>query len=619
MKLAIKLSLLFLLVSLISILIISYLSYYSSKTAIKNEVTDHLTATNLLKEAEIERWLKDSENLIEVLAKNTYFKDELQNVIISHESADPAHMLIYRSIVKEILMPGIEGGGFFEFFIIRPGDGLVLISTDEKQKGKYQSDQLYFINGKDRTFIQNVYYSMAIQQPAMTVGTPLKDRQGNLIAVLAGHLNLSELSVIMEKGSGLRQTEDTYLVNNFNFFITEPRFGKDYALKKTVFSEGVMAALKHNSGIGFYNNYRNIPVIGAYHWMSQRELCLITEVSQAEAFAPVYELRNKIIFIGIGVILLAGILGWLISLTITRPMNRLVDGTRKIGAGDLDYRFNLTGTDEISRLSIAFDQMTKKLKKTLVSRDKLSEEVSVRKRTEKEALQANIELTAVNKEIEAFSYSVSHDLRAPLRHILGFVELLQKSASSNLDEKSQRYIGIISESAKRMGNLIDDLLALSRVGRLKMIKNKINLSQLVKNTIKGMDEEIKGRDITWEIKELPEVYGDSSLLGLVFTNLISNAVKFTRKCNQAKIEINYSHNKDEFVFFVKDNGAGFDMNYSDKLFEAFQRLHSQEEFEGTGIGLVIVHRIINRHGGHTWAEGKVNNGATFYFSIPKQN
>ncbi|MHB1442794.1 MAG: cache domain-containing protein, partial [Candidatus Humimicrobiaceae bacterium] len=327
MKLAIKLSLLFALVSLISICIISYLTFDNGKIAIENEVTGHLIAINLLKEAEIERWLKDSENLIEILAKNTYFKDKLQGEILSHDPANPAHMAINRSMVKEILMPGIEEGSFFEFFIIRPSDGLVLISTDEKQESKYQSDQPYFINGKNKTFIQNVYYSMTIQQPAMTIGTPIKDRQGNLIAVLAGRLNLKEISKIMEKRSGLSQTEDTYLVNKFNFFITEPRFGKNYALEKTVYSEGVKAALKHNNGVDLYNDYQGIPVIGAYNWINTRELCILTEVHQSEAFASVYELRKKIIFIGIGIVLFASVLGWLLSLTITKPLNRLVEGT----------------------------------------------------------------------------------------------------------------------------------------------------------------------------------------------------------------------------------------------------------------------------------------------------
>ncbi|MBU2496233.1 MAG: hypothetical protein KJ935_07040 [Candidatus Omnitrophica bacterium] len=336
MKLAIKLSLFFILVSLISIFIISYLSYDSSKTSCENEVVEHLSATNLLKEAEIERWLKNSENLIELLAKNTYFKDEFSGEIISHDPADPAHIAIRRSIVKEIIIPGTEEGGFLEIFIMRPDDGLVLISTDEKQEGKYQNDELYFINGKEKTFVQNVYYSMAIQQPAMTVATPIKDRQGNLIAVLAGRLNLNELSTIMEKRSGLSSTEDTYLVNKFNFFITEPRFGKNYALGKTVYTEGVKAALDHNNDVGLYNNYQGIPVIGVYRWISQGELCLITEISQEEAFTPIYELQKKIIFIGIGVILFASVLGWLLSLTITKPVNRLIEGTRKIGAGDLD-------------------------------------------------------------------------------------------------------------------------------------------------------------------------------------------------------------------------------------------------------------------------------------------
>jgi PAS domain S-box-containing protein len=227
------------------------------------------------------------------------------------------------------------------------------------------------------------------------------------------------------------------------------------------------------------------------------------------------------------------------------------------------------------------------------------------------------ELTAANQELEKFSYTVSHDLRAPLRHMSGFVELLERHMRSQLDEKSKHYISAIASSAKRMGMLIDDLLAFSRMGRTEMQKNKINLNALLRSAILEGQHEAKMRDITWDIAELPDVYGDPSMMSLVFSNLVSNAIKYTGTRSRAEIEIGYKNNKDEIVFFVKDNGIGFDMKYADRIFGVFQRLHTQAEFEGTGIGLANVQRIIVRHGGRVWAEGVVGQGAIFYFSIPK--
>jgi len=225
-----------------------------------------------------------------------------------------------------------------------------------------------------------------------------------------------------------------------------------------------------------------------------------------------------------------------------------------------------------------------------------------------------------NKELESFSYSVSHDLRAPLRHIGGYVELLQKNSSPVLDEKSLRYLNTISESAKRMGLLIDDLLTFSRIGRVDMQKTVFALEPAVEEVLKDLEPEMKGREITWGIGPLPDIYGDRFLIKLVFQNLVSNAIKFTMPRAQARIEIGTtSGREDETVLFVRDNGVGFNMKYADKLFGVFQRLHAAGEFEGTGIGLANVQRIIHRHGGKTWADGLVGGGATFYVSIPKSN
>jgi len=235
----------------------------------------------------------------------------------------------------------------------------------------------------------------------------------------------------------------------------------------------------------------------------------------------------------------------------------------------------------------------------------------------RELLQRTAQLEAANKELESFSYSVSHDLRAPLRHITGYALLLEKKASPILDETTLHYLNTISESAKQMGNLIDDLLAFSRMGRSEVKKSRTHLGYLVKGILKDLQEEIKDRDIAWNVGELPEVFCDGSMLRLVFVNLISNAAKFTRPRPKALIEIGCVSEQEEFIFFVRDNGVGFDPKYKDKLFGVFQRLHHRDEFEGTGIGLANVRRLIYRHGGRTWAEGEIENGATFYFSLPR--
>jgi hypothetical protein len=230
------------------------------------------------------------------------------------------------------------------------------------------------------------------------------------------------------------------------------------------------------------------------------------------------------------------------------------------------------------------------------------------------------ELENANKELDAFAYSVSHDLRAPVRHIDGFAKLLDQSAGASLSAKDKHYLDLIASSSRQMGQLIDDLLQFSRTGRVEMRCSSVNLQKLVEETIDRLQPETKDRNILWKKGQLPEVQADPALLRQVFCNLILNAVKYSGPRNPAEIEIGCTTEAaDETVVFVRDNGVGFDMKYADKLFGVFQRLHRQDEFEGTGIGLANVRRIITRHGGRTWAEAELNKGATFYFSLPKSS
>ena len=260
----------------------------------------------------------------------------------------------------------------------------------------------------------------------------------------------------------------------------------------------------------------------------------------------------------------------------------------------------------------------------VIGASKIAHDITGRKQAEEQIKALNValkhqvaKLHTANKELDSFAYSIAHDLRAPLRHMSGFVELLQKRLEEHADEKIRDYAAVITQASKKMGMLIDDLLNFSRLGRSEMHKRKVNLNALVSEVIREIQEELKGRDIIWEIDELPDVLGDQSLLRLVMVNLISNAVKFTSTCPQAEIKIGCKDEGDKFTCSVKDNGVGFDMKYVNKIFGVFQRLHTQNEFEGTGIGLAIVQRIIARHGGRVWADSVAGQGAAFYVTLPK--
>jgi light-regulated signal transduction histidine kinase (bacteriophytochrome) len=274
-------------------------------------------------------------------------------------------------------------------------------------------------------------------------------------------------------------------------------------------------------------------------------------------------------------------------------------------AAELEAANETLGQTRIAALNLMED--------AIVARNE-TEQINVQ--LEQRVYDRTAQLEAANKELEAFSYSVSHDLRAPLRHVQGYVDMLGREAQGQLSDKGRHYMKTIEDASREMGVLIDDLLGFSRMGRVQMAETSVSLDELVQESIRSLELTTRGRNIVWKIPPLPAVQGDHAMLRQVLANLLGNALKYTRPRDPAEIEFGCEGTEDgRVIFFVRDNGVGFDPQYVHKLFGVFQRLHRVDEFEGTGIGLANVRRIIARHGGRTWAEGAVDKGATFYFTL----
>lgn len=364
------------------------------------------------------------------------------------------------------------------------------------------------------------------------------------------------------------------------------------------------------------------------HWFAGGQLKLIRSiVFQGKLIGTVYilcdlqEMNDRIVrYAGIvaAVLSVSLMAAFLLLMTFqraaTRPILQLAQ-TAKIVSREKNYSVRAPSTDshdEVGLLIEAFNEMLVQIQESDAALQTSQEEL------EQRVAQRTAELDATNKELEAFTYSVAHDLRAPLRHIQGFSNLLMESCGPQLEPEAKKHLQRIDEGTQQMGRLIDDLLSLARIGRQEPHLQATGLNSLVQEVLRDLKTETEGRDIQWQVGDLPFVDCDPGLMKQVFYNLLSNAAKYTRPRKPAVIDIGQVSVEGQLVNFVRDNGVGFNMKYAPKLFGVFQRLHRKEDFEGTGVGLATVQRIIHKHGGRIWAEAEIDKGATFFFSLAAQ-
>jgi len=358
-------------------------------------------------------------------------------------------------------------------------------------------------------------------------------------------------------------------------------------LEKIIPAPPAEARVSHDSVIPV-SYVRGDAMIGAAARIPGTPVMFISELSRRQVLAPSRVYLRRMAGIA-ALIVLGGALGaWWVSRRITTPLNRLTTAAAAIASGDLGQRVDVPGTDELGRLGHSFNAMAGE-----VQRARSDLEGQVVERTQA--------LRETNAELEAFSYSVSHDLL--------------EDHGTQLDPEAKRVLGVIDENTKRMGNLIDDLLSFSRLGRKELESARVDMTELVRSVMDEIRRNAGDRPLDITIGPLPPARGDRDMLRQAITNLLDNAAKFTRKRAPGRIEVGHRADGAETVYYVKDNGAGFDPRYASKLFGVFQRLHRAEEFEGTGVGLAIVQRIVTRHGGRVWAEGQLEQGATFFFTL----
>jgi signal transduction histidine kinase len=639
--------------SLLFVVLSVAIAFNNSRQAILNDTYNLLSSINLNKVNHFESWILNQEESNQFFAARPQMREFTEKLVVCLENGWDCRAIEERLLQGHLRVKVAIDGNFDDFFIIRASDGMVITGTDTSHIGKFREHTTFFMEGLEGNFTETATYDVAAGKAEMHTTTPIYAPGGKVIAVLSGHLNLEKMVAIIQHSSGLSQTEDSYLVNKFNYFLTEPYNGDNYALRRTVFSEGVRDCLTGNSDVAEYTDYRGVTVLGAYQWLPQYEVCMLSEKDRAEVFAPIFTMRNQFIVVGAILFSASIVFGYFLSHRITNPLQDLNQAAKQFGAGNLSTRVNIHSNNEIGVLSATFNQMaanienlqsqnenlvteltklnkelearvenrTRDLKKARLAAEKnlkdLQQEMIHRQRAQKDLAQKARDLQQSNEDLQQFAYVASHDLQEPLRMVASYLQLLEQRYQDQLDDDAHDFISYAVDGATRMRTLINDLLDFSRVGTRESSFEPTDLNAVLGKARANLHMRIEEAGAMVVSDELPTLPADPPQMVQLFQNLIDNAIKF-RAQEPPRVHISAEEQTDEWIISLSDNGIGIDPQYFERIFIIFQRLHTRQEYPGTGIGLAITRRIIERHNGRVWVTSEPGHGTTFHVALPKQ-
>lgn len=512
--------------------------------------------------------------------------------------ASPTEVEAARTMASTV----VEQAHLFEYLtLLRPDGSVAVLAPDGLQVGAPPTDLAYTawfrqVVESDRAVVSDLHVSAVTQAPVVVVAVPVRDLTQGLVGVLAGALRQNAFARLGEAagppgiGYGL-VTDSRGLVIAHEAEPSYVRFQTDLSSVPAVRS-----ALEGASGAGSWlNPLDGEHKLGAYRPLEPWGWAVVYSSPEVQAFAPVRGLTDRLVATSAALLLVLAGLGVVAARRLTRPLRELEVATQDVTAGNLAVRLAQGRHDEVGQLAACFNDMVASLARA---------DVDLRRNAAR--------LEAVNAELEAFAYSVSHDLRAPLRAIDGFSEVLVEDLGPRLDREALDHLERGRGAAQRMGTLIDDLLRLSRLGRAEMHLTAVDVTSVAEGIARELAEHEPERDVTWVVEDGILVDADGPLARILMQNLLHNAWKYTSRLPAAHIEVGLVA---PGVVFVRDDGVGFDMAYAGRLFGAFQRLHSQSEFPGTGIGLATVRRVVTRHGGWIHAHSRPGEGAVFWFTL----
>lgn len=621
----------FLLISLLPLTLSIYVSYNRSREVLKEEVTKSLAAVADNKANQIEAFLINQEkNAVTLSYKSEVISAfEKLDSVLRQSQIDSAGYKSTEREFKPMLGYYQKLFGYDDIFFVN-AEGNLIFSTEgirdinslyglASYTDSGLADVLAKAKDSQETAVSNLQYYPQAEKAAVFIATPLFEG-ANFVGSVVVQIGTNGIHEFVKDYTGLGETGETIIVSkigNQAVFITPVRFDPEAEFKRkidigTIEAMDLKKALQGERGSGITVNYRNQEVLSVLRYLPTFQLGMAVTMDTKEVFATAGKLRNTLLRITFALILVVVIMAILIASSIASPIRGLTQITKTISAGNFSARAEINVEDEIGELAQSFNQMTDSLVEAKENVEQKKAELEEQKKL----------LEATNKELDSFVYTVSHDLRAPLRGIDGLAKFLEEDYANKLDKQGKDYLDKIRSGANHMKELIDDLLTLSRISRIKNPYEDVNMQELIASVINRIEFDIKQNKVELKMAQnLPVVRCDKIKVAEVFLNLINNAIKFSSKNKEAspKVEIGYRYDSENAAheFYVKDNGIGIAPKDHRRIFEMFQRAKVVKGEEGTGLGLAIVQRIVSDHGGTVWVESEKGRGATFYFTVPK--